>query len=30
MKYTITPASKNERKWGTVCLVGAEPGAGNF
>ena len=30
MKYTITPASRNEKKWGTVCLVGAGPGAGEL
>ena len=30
MKYTITPASRNEKKWGTVYLVGAGPGAGEL
>ena len=30
MKYTITPVSRNEKKWGTVCLVGAGPGAGEL
>lgn len=27
MKYTVTSASKEETKYGTVCLVGAGPGA---